>query len=297
MNGLTLLAGLGLSGLGLGLTCAALAAGYEAGPVDKPGSIAGEVHWEGEAASENFAVERDAEVCGEQIDVPLIEVGKNGALRNAVVFIEAIDRGTRIDRLIKHPLLLEKCRFTPTVLSISAGQVLVLTNRDPHLYEIRGGLEGHEEAVITANLPIQGMKTDKRLTRPGPMRLRSITGHDWMTAWVYVLEHPYHAVTDKKGRFRIGQVPAGEYRLTAWHPTVGRQTIEIQVEKGRKVEVTFDELTAGERTAEESTSGEPVPDGTGKPPTAEPRTADPQADDPEADSRDDAALEPPDGNL
>jgi hypothetical protein len=34
-----------------------------------------------------------------------------------------------------------------------------------------------------------------------------------------VTDHPYFAATDPSGRFTISQVPAGEYRLNAWHPS------------------------------------------------------------------------------
>jgi hypothetical protein len=39
-------------------------------------------------------------------------------------------------------------------------------------------------------------------------------------AWILGLGHPYHALTDAAGRFRIDQVPAGIYQLEVWHPPV-----------------------------------------------------------------------------
>jgi hypothetical protein len=41
--------------------------------------------------------------------------------------------------------------------------------------------------------------------------------HPWMFAYVGVLPHPYHAVTDKDGNFKISGVPAGKYSLVAFH--------------------------------------------------------------------------------
>jgi hypothetical protein len=39
-------------------------------------------------------------------------------------------------------------------------------------------------------------------------------------AWIVGLGHPYHALTDAGGRFRLDHVPPGRYRLEVWHPPV-----------------------------------------------------------------------------
>ena len=41
--------------------------------------------------------------------------------------------------------------------------------------------------------------------------------HDWMLAYVVVVDTPYHVVTDARGQARI-QAPAGSYTLRIWHP-------------------------------------------------------------------------------
>ncbi|MGH8064087.1 MAG: carboxypeptidase-like regulatory domain-containing protein, partial [Candidatus Entotheonellia bacterium] len=41
--------------------------------------------------------------------------------------------------------------------------------------------------------------------------------HAHMRAYILSFEHPYFAITDADGRFRIDQVPAGSYTLKAWH--------------------------------------------------------------------------------
>jgi hypothetical protein len=39
-------------------------------------------------------------------------------------------------------------------------------------------------------------------------------------AWIIGLGHPYYALTDAAGRFRLDQVPPGRYQLEVWHPPV-----------------------------------------------------------------------------
>ena len=45
--------------------------------------------------------------------------------------------------------------------------------------------------------------------------------YPWMRAWVWGFDHPYFAVTDGHGRFDIPDVPAGSWRVVAWHEAVG----------------------------------------------------------------------------
>ena len=39
--------------------------------------------------------------------------------------------------------------------------------------------------------------------------------HNWMRAYWVVVDHPYAAVTDKDGHYRILELPPGEYQLAA----------------------------------------------------------------------------------
>jgi hypothetical protein len=60
--------------------------------------------------------------------------------------------------------------------------------------------------------------------------------HGWMRAWVYVVPHPWFAVSDTQGEFKIEGVPAGKYTLLVRHPDAGHQD-------RRAVEVTAGETT------------------------------------------------------
>ena len=41
--------------------------------------------------------------------------------------------------------------------------------------------------------------------------------HNWMTAYQLPLDHPFGAVTDKNGNFKIENLPAGTYQFKIWH--------------------------------------------------------------------------------
>lgn len=64
--------------------------------------------------------------------------------------------------------------------------------------------------------------------------------HTKMHCIVLVLTNPYFAVSDGKGRFAIRDVPAGTYKLRAWHERVPGQTKEVIVPADGEVQVEFE---------------------------------------------------------
>ena len=42
--------------------------------------------------------------------------------------------------------------------------------------------------------------------------------HDQMIGYIYVTDSPYFARSDEAGQWSLHDLPAGNYRLTAWHP-------------------------------------------------------------------------------
>ncbi|HWM41104.1 MAG TPA: carboxypeptidase-like regulatory domain-containing protein, partial [Burkholderiales bacterium] len=53
--------------------------------------------------------------------------------------------------------------------------------------------------------------------------------HSWMKSWVVVAEHPFYAVTDAAGAYRIANVPPGKYRVRMWQEALGQTTREVTV--------------------------------------------------------------------
>ena len=40
--------------------------------------------------------------------------------------------------------------------------------------------------------------------------------HPWMKAYVSIFDHPYFAVTDDSGHYKIDNIPPGTYEVIAW---------------------------------------------------------------------------------
>ncbi|MFQ5652575.1 MAG: carboxypeptidase-like regulatory domain-containing protein [bacterium] len=52
-------------------------------------------------------------------------------------------------------------------------------------------------------------------------------------------------LVDSAGRFEMDSIPAGDYVVTAWHPTLGEQASEVTLEAGQELSLNF-ELRTGE---------------------------------------------------
>jgi hypothetical protein len=72
--------------------------------------------------------------------------------------------------------------------------------------------------VAMKDAGVPQMPLGKRVMRkPGFFFVRCDAGHVWMSAYVWVTEHPYYALTDAKGGFELTDVPPGTYELRFWH--------------------------------------------------------------------------------
>lgn len=59
--------------------------------------------------------------------------------------------------------------------------------------------------------------------------------HDWMSAYVYIIDTPYFTTTDKNG-LAILELPSGVYELRYWHPNIDENSADhrqkVKLESG-----------------------------------------------------------------
>jgi len=76
--------------------------------------------------------------------------------------------------------------------------------------------------------------------KPGAVSL-GCNIHDWMTAYVYVVESPYFSQTGENGETAL-DLPPGKYYVRVWHPRlqgpVKETTQELTVEPGNNLSVS-----------------------------------------------------------
>ena len=74
----------------------------------------------------------------------------------------------------------------------------------------------------------EGATGSRVLSQPGIYAVKCDV-HGWMQAYVRVDPHPYHAVTDQAGRFRIEGVPPGGHAVEIWHERLGLREVEVSL--------------------------------------------------------------------
>jgi hypothetical protein len=192
---------------------------YETITVNGGGTITGSVKWTGPVPRiPTIPINKDAEICDPQgqkkRDLERLVISSNGGVANTVVFLKDITRGKAMDLPEERRFLNQKtCRYEPHVLLVPDNATLHLKSSDPVLHTV------HMSGASDYNLPFPfaNQTVSRTMNREGTVDLRCNAGHVWMNGEMLVVRHPYYAVTDEDGNFKLTNVPAGEYEIEAWH--------------------------------------------------------------------------------
>jgi plastocyanin len=173
-------------------------------------------------------------------------VGADGGLANVFVYIKEGLKEKNFPLPTDVPVLDQKdCEYLPYVMGVRVGQKFQIRNSDPTLHNVHATPKpGGGNTEFNLAQPTKGMTTEKAFTAPEVAIRFKCDVHPWMFAYVGVLDHPFFAVTDANGNFKISGLPNGKYTIEAWHVKTHRGgagvTKEIAVEGDTKVEFTLE---------------------------------------------------------
>ena len=221
----------------LALCAGSHALAYEIVPVTGGGKIEGKVVFQGNVPTKKIIITKDREACGGTRDEPVMLVGPDKSVQDAVVYLKEVPKGKAWGPPAKTPAIDNvKCRFEPTVQVIRAGPIDIV-NSDPVLHNTHG-YYGKRTAFNVA-LPNQGQRIKKELERTGTVRV-DCDSHGWMIAWIHVADSPYYALTGKDGSFSITDVPPGNYTLVATHDYTGDNAMPVAVKANETLKVPIE---------------------------------------------------------
>ncbi len=128
-------------------------------------------------------------------------------------------------------------QFSPETVAIRAGDSIRFTNSDAGTHNVSTSSDLHPFNVTIAN----SEETVETFTKAGGSRRPIILGcifHSQMRAWIFVFDHPHFQITGNDGKFRLENVPPGEYRLELIHPPGDlRGTRRVDIKPGETLRV------------------------------------------------------------
>lgn len=128
------------------------------------------------------------------------------------------------------------CAFDAKVTALVYGQRIDVYNRDPQGYLPR--LIGVPAYTLRVAMP-GGNPVPVFPPSPGHFRLVDET-REYMRTEVFVLNYPTVDVTGLDGAFEILGVPAGEVKVTAYSPALGKVSEQrVKIQAGSTLELSF----------------------------------------------------------
>lgn len=125
--------------------------------------------------------------------------------------------------------------FRPHVLPVLVGTTIEWPNKDEIFHNVFSMSESNPfDLGLYKDPEIKKVRFDK----PGKVDV-FCSIHSQMNCVLLVLQNPFYATADQSGRFKLEDVPAGTYKLKAWHERLPAETKEIVVPESGEVRVEF----------------------------------------------------------
>jgi plastocyanin len=216
------------------LLCASWANAQDA----SPGAIAGTIRFTGPVPAPQKILTSDGAVLHHS---DLVVDPKTKGLRYVAAYLDGapaqpLAKGANTVVVDQRDMI-----FLPRVVTAHEGQTVRFDNNDLCNHAVQA-IGAKAENAFNVTTPMNQPFDFRFKAEKGPVQI-GCPIHTWMRAWVYVLPHPWHAVTGADGQFRIERIPPGKHKVAVVHPDTGlRETRVVEIEGGRttRLEITWD---------------------------------------------------------
>jgi hypothetical protein len=128
--------------------------------------------------------------------------------------------------------------FEPYVLGVVTGQKFRIRNSDPTLHNVHATSKVNREFNFGQGL--KGQINEVSFPKPELLVRLKCDVHPWMFSYVNVMDHPYFAITDTNGFFRLpAGLPAGDYTISAVHLKAGELVQQVSLSDGEQRTLQF----------------------------------------------------------
>lgn len=202
------------------------------------GTITGTVMFDGDAPVRPMLTVSKDQHCVDSLKSAKSEalvVSKGKGIKNVVVYLRA--RGATPTTPAKNPVMDQiDCLYVPHVLVVTAGTTVDVQSSDPVAHNVHSHAKKNE--APNWQIPGPGKALPLKLEKREAIKF-TCDIHNWMTGYIFVTDNDYYAVTGYKdskdkwigsdsyeassddGGYSIKDVPAGKYRIQAWHEELG----------------------------------------------------------------------------
>jgi hypothetical protein len=194
-----------------------------------------------------FCSKTDSDGNGNRV-VQEVKIGKDQTLKDVVIYIENVQngkpfefKGTKVNA--------DGCRFLvqggPSTFAgvVVKKKEIAIENMDadpndpkavtgvlhnPHAYEVAGA---SSSTIFNLPLPEKGQVVKKPVTLRKKESIFKVEcdQHNYMQVYFQPVTNPYYAIVGEDGSFSIDGIPPGTYEVYAWHPTLGKQEVNVTI--------------------------------------------------------------------
>jgi plastocyanin len=153
-------------------------------------------------------------------------------LANVVVFVKASSTPAPA---VRAAIRQKGEEFLPHVVAVPVGSTVEFPNDDLIFHNV---FSLSRAATFDLGRYPRGQSKSRTFSVPGIVKV-FCNLHSHMNAVIRVFDHPYFAIPDSQGRFRIDGLAPRQYDVVAWHERVGEVTLEAAVTAGRSANLSF----------------------------------------------------------
>jgi hypothetical protein len=193
-----------------------------------PGTFAGRILFNGTPPSPKVMYEKgkapkEPEVCskdGAIMDESLV-IGADKGIANVFIYLDKPPAGFKATPATETiPFDQKNCTFLTHALICRVGQPIQVLNADGGPHNTKNFPLNNDpiNATVGPNNR-EGATVAYKKPEKSPVGVKC-DFHAWMSAYHLPLNHPFGAVTDKDGNFKIENLPPGDYQFKIWHEKV-----------------------------------------------------------------------------
>ncbi len=203
-------------------------------------SLTGIVNFEGIAPKGKKL--RLPKACARQFKGPVYSnevMVKNGKLQNVLVRIIKGHENKLYDTTVPStPVEIDQkgCIYVPRVNTARVGQEVIFINSDPLYHNVKSFTKKNKR--FNMSMPKKGQRKSVFFKSPEFFLKTKCSVHPWMGAYIAIMDHPFFSITDSKGKFKINNIPPGNYTIEFWHEVYGTQIKEINVSADSELNIS-----------------------------------------------------------